>query len=244
MKDASTSIWDNRELVIFDVDGTLYSQPRLRARMAMSLLAEAIRSGSFETMRILRQYRLHREILADASPGDFVERQFTDTAAACTCSRDSVQEIVAEWIERRPLRHLAACRYAGLEAVFEGLRRSGRAIAVLSDYAAHQKLGVLGLQADFIVSATDEDVQSLKPDPKGLQKILRLAGVSSGRALMVGDRFDRDWTAASRVGMDTIIRCSRADQRCVTFRSYHDALFAPVLRSSPVAGRMPVGAKS
>ncbi|PLT94969.1 HAD family hydrolase [Sinorhizobium medicae] len=232
MKNTARSIWDDRDLVVFDVDGTLYDQTRLRARMVLSLFCDALGTRKFGTMKVLQNFRFCREVLARASPDDFIERQFTETAALSRCSKEEVKEIVSEWIDQRPLPYLSACRYQGVGALFEGLKRSGRFIAVLSDYPAREKLAALALQVDLIVSATDDDVQSLKPDPTGLVKILRTTGIPPERALMVGDRFDRDWAVADRVGMDAIIRSGYADPRCMTFRTYHDALFAPVLRSS------------
>lgn len=172
-----------------------------------------------------------REVLARASPNDFVDRQFADTAGLSGCSRQEVENIVSEWIDRRPLYYLAECRYPGIEQVFIGLHRSGRITAVLSDYSAQDKIAALGLDADVVVSATDEDVQALKPDPTGLVKVLRVTGVTAERAVMVGSRVDRDQAMASRVGMDAIIRCRHPDTRCTTFRTYNDPLFKPLLRS-------------
>ena len=45
--------WDRFDLIVFDMDGTLYDQPRLRRRMAGLLAREAIRSRSLSVMRTL-----------------------------------------------------------------------------------------------------------------------------------------------------------------------------------------------
>jgi len=224
-------IWDKTDLVIFDVDGTLYDQRRLRARMALELLYAAMRSRSLHTLNVLKIFRRCREALAEEAAADFFDRQFEDTAAHCRCSAEDVRRIVGEWIEQRPLPYLRACRYPGVEELFEALRRSGRTVAVFSDYSAEDKLQALGLKSDLVVSATDDDVRRLKPDPTGLHKILAATGVAAGRALMVGDRFERDWAVANRIDMPALIRSRREDSRCGTFRSYHDALFQPVLQS-------------
>jgi FMN phosphatase YigB (HAD superfamily) len=89
-------------------------------------------------------------------------------------------------------------------------------------------LSALGLRADIMVSAEDVDIQALKPDPKGLHKILDVARVGIERSLMVGDRFDRDWEVANCIGMKAIIRSGKRDPRCMTFKSYHDPLFDPL----------------
>ena len=218
-------VWSNIDLVVFDMDGTLYNQRRLRTRMALNLLHHAVWARSLKTLTVLRTFRQCREALAEQVPTNFVDRQFEDTAMRCDCSVVYVREIVQEWIERRPLAHLAACRYSGVEGLFDALRRSGRTIAVYSDYPAVEKLKALALKADFVVSASDGDVRRMKPDPAGLHKILGATGVDAARSLMVGDRFDRDWAVANRVGMPAIIRSSRTDPRCGTFQSYHERCF-------------------
>ncbi|PWJ91313.1 MULTISPECIES: HAD family hydrolase [Mesorhizobium] len=229
-------IWSDIDLVIFDMDGTLYNQRRLRTRMALNLLHAAMRTRSLKTLNVLRTFRQCREALAEQVQTDFVDRQFEDTAMRCGCSEVYVREVVNEWVERRPLAYLGACRYSGVEGLFDALHRSGRTIAVCSDYPAIEKLKALALKADFVVSAADDDVRRIKPDPAGLRKILGATGVDPSRSLMIGDRFDRDWAVANRVGMPAIIRSTRRDPRCRTFQSYHDALFQPVVQSLEKSG--------
>ncbi len=228
--------WNDIDLVIFDLDGTLYNQRRLRTCMALNLLHVSVKTRSLKTLNVLRIYRQCRETLAEGALVDFMNRQFEDTAMRCGCSVVEVREVVDEWIEQRPLIYLRACRYSGIEALFDALHRSGRTIAVFSDYSAAAKLEALSLKADLVVSATDGDVQRLKPDPAGLYKILNATGFEASRSLMIGDRFDRDWAAANRAGMPAIIKSRRRDPRCGTFRSYQDTLFQPVVQSADTGG--------
>ena len=87
-----------------------------------------------------------------------------------------------------------------------------------------------------MVCATDAEVARLKPDPAGLLAILRATGVDARRALMIGDRFDRDGVAASRAGMRALIRSGRPHPDYGTFRAYDDPVFQPLL-----SGRAPAG---
>lgn len=223
-----TISWDNTKLVVFDLDGTLYDQNRLRAIMGSKLIFDALKSWSFNTIEVLRAFRKCREDLAADMQYGFVDGQFELAAARCGCTVSEVKSLVNEWIEQRPLRHLAGCRYPGVAELFSALRQSGRIIAILSDYAVEGKLAALELKADVMVSAEDIDVQRLKPDPKGLSRILDITGMSAKCSLMIGDRFDRDWEVANRLGMNAIIRSRHTDARCITFRSYHDKLFDAV----------------
>lgn len=220
--------WDRIDLVVFDVDGTLYDQRRLRAAMLMDLAAHSLRARETATARIIWRYRQIREILGRTS-ADFLTAQYDLTASACGCSAAAVEAVVGEWLDVRPLPWLRSCRFPGIDALFQAAVDARIWVGVFSDYPAVAKVEALGLAADFVVSANDGDVRRLKPHPAGLRKILELAGVGPERALMIGDRVDRDAEAARRVGMRSLIRSNRALPGVETFSSYTDPVFRPLL---------------
>ncbi|MCA1441647.1 HAD family hydrolase [Ensifer sp. IC4062] len=221
-------------LVVFDLDGTLYDQRRLRTMMMLRLLIDAGRSRSLTTIRILRAFRHCREQLGEALATDFASRQYELTADQCTLSEEAVKAVVEEWIDRRPLDILPACRCRGVERVFAGLAAQGKTVAVFSDYPASEKLRALGLSADIVVSASDPEVGVLKPHPAGLQHVLSRAQVSADAAIMIGDRVDRDWAVAQSHGMRALIRSSRPIAGVDTFSSYEDEIFRPFTELPPV----------
>ena len=221
--------WKDIDLVVFDVDGTLYDQKRLRLVMLRRLLAAAWKSRSLDTMRTLQTFRRVRETLGDHPEPDFMRLQYARTAARHNKSEEDVRALTADWMERQPLPFLADCRYPHLDRLFAGLRGAGKQIAVFSDYPAKDKLAALGLQAAPVVCATDADIARLKPDPRGLLTILRQTGVPAERALMVGDRFDRDAMAARSAGMRALIRASKPHPEFDTFRAYDDPVFELLL---------------
>jgi len=221
--------WTNIDLVVFDVDGTLYDQRQLRIGMLRQLLGHAWQTRSLETLLTLRTFRHVREALGEQAGCDFMALQYTQTASRHGKTPAAVRALTDEWMELRPLPLLAACRYAHVAEVFAGLRAAGKQIAAFSDYPAVAKLAALGLQADVVVCATDADIARLKPDPTGLLAILRQTGVAPERALMIGDRFDRDAAAAAQAGMHALIRSRQPHGRVATFRAYDDAVFQPLL---------------
>jgi FMN phosphatase YigB (HAD superfamily) len=223
--------WDVIELVVFDMDGTLYDQRRLRGRMLVALLRDAIAKRSLATLLTLRAFRRCRETLADSPSDDFLTAQYAIPAAQLRCTPEAVRMVVTEWIEQRPLALLAACLRPGVPALFEAITRAGKRIAIFSDYPATDKLAALGLAADFVVAATDADVGRPKPDVAGLVKLLRLARVEPHQAVLIGDRVDRDWAAATRASMRALILSQDAPRHVESFASYADARFQPLLRS-------------
>lgn len=224
--------WNDIDLVVFDVDGTLYDQRRLRLAMLRRLLAATWRTRSLDTLQTLRTFRHVREALGDHPEADFMRLQYARTAAQHGKTEDEVRALTSDWMERQPLPYLANCRYPHLDTLFAGLRGAGKQIAVFSDYPASDKLAALGLQAAPVVCATDAHVARLKPDPFGLLDILRQTGVQAQRTLMIGDRFDRDGLAASRAGVRALIRAAKPHVDFDTFRAYDDPVFQPMLNPS------------
>lgn len=231
--------WRTVDLVVFDVDGTLYDARQLRGAMARRLMLDALRTRSLRTLWILRIFRQVREELAETACEDFMHAQYALTAQRAGCDAVTVQSLVREWMELRPLPLLPACRRPGLAQLFDALHAAGKRVAVWSDYPAHDKLAALGLRADPVVCANDAQVGRLKPDPRGLMAILHATGVPPERALMVGDRLDRDAEAAHRAGVRSLV-LSRLPPPghplpAQTFRRYDDAVFQPILAPAPLA---------
>lgn len=230
--------WRDVDVVVFDVDGTLYDQRRLRLHMLADVLAACAQAGSPEIALTLREFRRVRERLAERpNADDFMTRQFAMTAARRRRSPADVERLVSEWMDVRPLRFLERCRYRGVDRVFAAFRRAGKVVAIFSDYPAREKLAALGLEADILVSACDPDVARLKPHPAGLLKILRATGARPERCLMIGDRERRDGEAARRAGVRALIRSRWPQGPAETFGSYADDLFGSLtdLRPAPAA---------
>ena len=225
--------WSTIDLVVFDVDGTLYDQRKLQLGMLRQLLGHAWQTRSLNTLLTLRTFRRVREALGERvgeqAGADFMALQYAQTASRHGKTPGAVRALTDEWMEQRPLPLLAACRHAHVAEVFASLRAAGKQVAAFSDYPAVAKLAALGLRADVVVCATDAGIARLKPDPAGLLAILRQTGVAPERALMIGDRFDRDAAAAARAGMRALIRSRRPHARWATFRGYDDAVFQPLL---------------
>ncbi|WP_448502519.1 HAD family hydrolase [Sphingomonas sp.] len=225
------SDWASIDLVVFDLDGTLYDQRPVRLRMAVDLLLHGVRTRSFRHMYILREYRRIREALGDVQPEHFAEPLMAQLCSRTGASREQITTLVEEWMEQRPLLRLRGARSRGIARLFAALRSSGRTIGVWSDYPARAKLDALGLTADHVRAATDRDVGHLKPVPAGLRSIMDAAGTPPQRTLMIGDRAERDGEAARRAGVRALLKTRRPVSGHATFQRYDDPIFAPLLSS-------------
>jgi phosphoglycolate phosphatase/putative hydrolase of the HAD superfamily len=217
--------------VIFDVDGTLYSQGRLRRIMALQLLGYfSLRPWRLRELATLQLFRRHREHLADTDATEIGRRQYAEVATRVGCSESFVREVVNYWIERQPLPHLERCRNLGVVETFAALQDTGRKIAVLSDYPVKEKLHALGLRVDVAVAATDLGVDRLKPNPTGLLQTITELGLSKENCLFVGDRDERDGVCARALGVDYLLYSKNCGPG--RFTDFH--WLANQLRSTPL----------
>lgn len=194
--------------IVFDFDGTLYSQGRLRRRMSLELLTAALRSWDFRVLRVLKAYREAHEVVRwQKLPVNAGRTQLALAAEGSGLPLDTVQEIVAEWFETAPLKHLQLCMREEFPLVAASAKSKGIKLGVVSDYPARRKLEATGLTSvfDSVVSSFDEDVDSLKPEPKGLLRCLQQLGVVAAESIYVGDRPEVDAHCATLAGASSII---------------------------------------
>jgi putative hydrolase of the HAD superfamily len=206
------------EALIFDVDGTLYDQGKLRRRMLLNLLFSLARNPLFiRDINVLHTFRKKRELLPEnGEEGDCIDRrQYEEVAQALGLGVVEVRRIVDDWIFEKPLKHLAQCLYPGVRDLFSILKQKKYKIGIFSDYPCHAKLQALDLKVDAMVCSTDEQVDRLKPHPAGLLFTARELGVPVTNCFFIGDRDDKDGECARRAGMPYLIlsrhRVSAAD---------------------------------
>lgn len=217
--------WQRVQLVVFDVDGTLYDQRCLRRKMVAELLQHCLsHPGDLQLLRLIARFRRTREALAEEEVAGIEELQYRRPAADLGLAPQVVRQQVEAWMLHRPLKYLRRCRFESVEAVFAALKHQGKAIAVLSDYPADSKLAALGLEADILVSAVDPEVDRLKPHPAGLARVLDLAQVSPEAGLLIGDRDDRDGESARRVGMPYLLKSASQAPPGVGFTGFAELL--------------------
>jgi putative hydrolase of the HAD superfamily len=193
--------------LIVDVDGTLYRQNQVRRSMFRRLLCEYIRQPGkgLLTLRVLIAYRRAQESLRRLPPNwqDLAQEQLRLTCNSTGIGLEVVSASVSRWMEREPLPLLTRSLHKGLLEFLRAAKAYGLRLGVLSDYPPMAKLEAMGLAGFFevVVSAQDAEVQTFKPNPRGLEVALRRLGVQKHQALYVGDRPDTDAVTASKAGI-------------------------------------------
>jgi beta-phosphoglucomutase-like phosphatase (HAD superfamily) len=216
--------WKKVQAVIFDVDGTLYDQRRLRVMIIRDLITHYLmRPHRWRDLLILHQFRLLHEEMA-TSPGmegNQLMAQYHRTSERTRTSVDRVKWCVQKWILSHPLTYLSRCRYPGLLQFCQHLQKCSIRLAVFSDYPAAAKLHALGLPDMIAVCSMDPEVKAIKPDPKGLLLTVEKLNVPISACLFIGDRDDRDGECARRLNMPYLIKSKRFRGNN-QFRSYEE----------------------
>lgn len=188
------------DLYVFDVDGTLYYQNKLRLIMGKRLLMYyLLHPLKFKDLIIIKNFRSLREDAKDTNG------LFDITAKKCNVSVSRVNEVIKKWIYENPIDALTASKDDTLLAIIDKLKANGKTVAIWSDYEADDKLKALQLSTDYVYTAEQERVGELKPSPKGLNLIMSDLNVPKDKTIMIGDRMIKDGEAAKKAGCDYLI---------------------------------------
>lgn len=199
--------WGTLELVIFDVDGTLYNQKSLRKKMLLALIRYyLIRPWKYRDVLILYHFRKEREKRSGTQCNELYLMQFKWCSEKMKVPVIKVQEVVEKWMFNFPNRYLAQLAYPGILRFFNLLKEKGIQTAIYSDYESDCKLQSMGLSADIVVSSTDKQVNALKPLPNGLNYILAQLSINDkNNCLFIGDRDDLDGACSIRAGIPFLL---------------------------------------
>lgn len=188
---------------LIDLDGTLYLPSPVKWAMAGELLLLGLGS-----VPILRQFRSQHEQLrsqgGQCDPSPF-EEQIRRTAESAHMDIVQVQQIVDDWMFRRPCKWLPRFRRESLLNEIKAFRDEGGRTALVSDYPAQVKLAAMGVATLFdrvIANGEPGGPKRMKPSPEGLLLAATSLEAEPKRCLVIGDRQDADGAAAAQAGME------------------------------------------
>ncbi|WP_375418911.1 HAD family hydrolase [uncultured Hymenobacter sp.] len=219
--------WQKVKAVIFDVDGTLYAQDKLRGKLLTDLLAYyALRPWRLRELLLLRRFRAEREKRAGGHFAGLEQAQYAWCVGSDPVALAQLRRVVNHWMFQHPNQYLPACTYPGTTSFFNALRQRGIKIGIYSDYPAQAKLAAMHLSADAVVSSTDPEVDRLKPDPQGLRHVTQLLGLTPAECLFIGDRPELDGACAEQAGMPCLIVEKQAFQHFTFYQDLEQQLAA------------------
>ena len=212
---------DQYKAVVFDLDGTLYYQKPFRRRMVRFLACHLFtHPRAIRDMLIILDYRKIREdwehyekVQCFEETMDLEARQYHFVAKRKKTTPEYVKNVISFYMLETPLKLLYEYRDSELIQMIEDLRKKQVRIVIYSDYPVENKRKVLQVEADLCFTSTDKEINSMKPDSKGLQVILQQLQMKPEEVIMVGDRYEKDGLAAVANQMDYIILDSNKKKR-------------------------------
>lgn len=216
-------------LFVFDLDGTLYDQRKLRKTISFQLILRFITlRSSLLDLKIIATFRKEREKHKGYTSPTLHTDQYDWCAATLGTPAERARQTIEFWMYKFPLPYLLKARFPGIAEFFKILKQNGKTLVIYSDFPGEEKLRFLELDADRVFCATDYEISQLKPSGKALGHICQSQNCSVNDALYIGDRDDTDGESARQAGMNYLI----IDQGLARKGSYYQNLINQFLKSN------------
>jgi HAD superfamily hydrolase (TIGR01549 family) len=194
----SSSFLTTAKGIVFDVDGTLYYQNFLRATVLLLLSIHLLFKPKdlLRSLKVIKNYRKALEELRyhPHLANSLQELQLIWTARTSREPLSYVKDVVSEWIHERPLYLLKLFKRRGLNDFLRTAQTHGIKLGIYSDYPCHKKLHYMGIlhYFDCVLCSFDDEVQHLKPHPKGFLLAAEKLQLPPQKVLYIGDRTEID----------------------------------------------------
>ncbi len=213
------------DLIIFDLDGTLYDQVKLKNLLLRKLLFRLLTfRTSLLDYRIVACFRNQREKKKGYASARLLEEQYEWCAGGLKLPANRIRKCIETYMYNFPLSFLNRMKYEGIDKFFTMLRKKQSKIIVYSDYPVEEKLKVLGLSADAVYCSTQPSINQFKPSLKALRLICSEMRCDPKRALFIGDREDTDGEGARLAGIPFILVDRKKANKGIFYSNLTDQL--------------------
>lgn len=191
----------NKKAYIVDVDGTLYSQIKMRIYMSVKLICYyALHVYRYKELICLYRFRQMRESAAYNKAS--IEQLCRILSARVEMSAEEIRGIIDQWLFKVPLKIINKCRYDGIIDFLNDAYFEGRKVFIYSDYPAEDKLKVLRMDYDCLYYPEKVKIYELKPSKTMMGHIAESIGMPVDEILFIGNRDEKDKRSAELIGID------------------------------------------
>ena len=197
------------DLLLFDLDGTLYDLTAMKLRLLPRGVQELLRFGPFtawQRFRGLQAFRKARENQRGKAKVENLREYLQQIATEKTRIDPKVVALaVGDFLYSKRFPELRGLQSAKDRQTLETLAHRGYRLGVVSEYPVDAKLEELGLSnIPWKVRIDCEQVGLLKPDPAVFLEAARRLRVLPKDTVVIGDRLDADITGAKKANMRSV----------------------------------------
>lgn len=191
-----------KKILILDLDGTLYYQVGMQLFMGSWILIYYIfHFWKIKELIAILNYRKNRE----QELKDIVDIQFSLIAEKYHMSLEKIEYLINNWLIKKPLKIIYLFRDKKLIEIINEFKKKNGKIIIYSDYPTKEKLKALKIKYDLSYDSLYDKIRVLKPDPKGLNVIIKENNLNRNEILFVGDRDKKDGAISRKNKVDYVI---------------------------------------
>ncbi len=184
-------------LVVFDVDGTLYNKNILNILISIEIFFYLLFFPfKYREIYFIWSYRKNRKYLSGIKNYSLSEQEYLDHKINFNFSLENKKQIVSKWMIHKPLKYLKILKYSEVSDFIEFLNNKKINYVFYSDYPVKEKLDAMKIKYRKYYYSNQSKINILKPNLKGIQIILNENNIKSSECLIVGDRDDTDGVIA------------------------------------------------
>ena len=161
------------KLIVFDVDGTLYSSLALRILMSFEVFFYLLLFPyKIKEIYFLWNFRKNREKLSSHQ----YSYKLSDEEYKYQNTKDSLsinmrKAIIKKWILQKPLKYLKYLKYKEIINFLDFLKNNKINYVFYSDYPISKKLDAMNIKYNSYYHANQNNINILKPNLKGIKLI-------------------------------------------------------------------------
>lgn len=201
MENIETADIRKKQAFIFDVDGTLYSQKKMRGYIFVKIVMYyAFHFGKIKELFSVYVFRRLREmdVYRQTSINDLQKL----TAEKLRIKEECVKNSIKYWMFELPLERISEFSFKEVLIFIKEMRREGKKIYIYSDYPAEEKVEKLGLDCERIFTPELSGIGGQKPNKQAMEFIVSEIHLPPEQILYVGDRYEKDGLSACLAGID------------------------------------------